>query len=126
MIFDLKATESSSMRQSVVISDKKWNSFGVILNSICLAAAGLSGVACAGRGHHPPPPAEPSGRATRWWAKHSGFLSTLQRRTVPGGLGFPFRDMEGEEPSGRNVFLKVFHSHRLSCDKVRCSGYPRG
>lgn len=74
MIFDLKATESSLMKQFVVISNKKRDSFGVISASICLAAAaGLSGVACASRGHHPPLQAEPreSGKVPPWWEKRS-------------------------------------------------------
>lgn len=56
MYFDLKATESSSMKQSLVISDKKWKSFGVISDSICPAAAvvGHPGVAHATKGHQLP------------------------------------------------------------------------
>lgn len=56
MYFDLKATESSSMRQPLVISNKKWISFGLISDSICPAAAvvGYPGVAHATKGHQPP------------------------------------------------------------------------
>lgn len=64
MYFDLKATEFSSMRQFLVISDKKHNSFGVISDSICPAAAvvGHPGVAHTTKGHQPPTQAGPGKR----------------------------------------------------------------
>lgn len=80
------------MRYSVVISDKKWNSFGVILDNICLAAAaaGLCGVVYASRGHHPPLQAEPSGRVISVWEStfFLGFSSALQQRVGVSSPGY--------------------------------------
>lgn len=78
------------MRQSVVISDRKLNSFGVISDSTRLAAAaGFSGVACASRGHHPPLQEEQLRRVAVMGKAldSSGFLSAFRRRTVPRGAG---------------------------------------
>lgn len=103
MYFDLKATESSSMKQSLVISDKKWKSFGVISDSICPAAAvvGHPGVAHATKGHQLPTWAGADRRVTR--RASLDFLSALWRRAAPkvAGLSSPGC---GTELRGRNVF----------------------
>lgn len=100
MYFDLKATESSSMRQSLVISDKEGNSFGVISDSICPAAAvvGHPGVAHATKSHQPPTLAGPGRRVT-------GGRSTCF-------LGFPESPLEKDSPIGGWAFLSRVWGHR--------------